>query len=174
MTSTALLMRLGGTRLLLGLEHVAEVSRPLPATRLPGAPAWVVGAANWRGRVLPVVDLGGWFAGDALGAGADVPAPRRAGGRLVVVTVPLPVPASVGLAVTAVDATVPLDPGSVLPVPGHVPAATAAMLAGHVPAQPGGEGPCAVLDVSALARLARDLPQSRGARRAVGAVGAMA
>ena len=36
---------------------IAEVLRPLPVTPLPGAPAFVEGLIELRGRFLPVVDL---------------------------------------------------------------------------------------------------------------------
>ena len=39
------------------MASVAEVV-PVPVvTRIPGAPAWLSGVVNWRGRVLPVIDL---------------------------------------------------------------------------------------------------------------------
>ncbi len=50
-------VRMGGGRYGLCAPDVAEVV-PVPAvTRLPGVPTWIVGIANWRGRVLPLVDL---------------------------------------------------------------------------------------------------------------------
>jgi chemotaxis signal transduction protein len=39
------------------LESVREVVRTRALTRLPGAPAWVVGIMNVRGTLLTVVDL---------------------------------------------------------------------------------------------------------------------
>jgi purine-binding chemotaxis protein CheW len=51
------LVRLGGGRYAVRATDVAEVM-PLPVlTRVPGTPRWVRGVANWRGHVLPVVDL---------------------------------------------------------------------------------------------------------------------
>ncbi len=50
-------VRLAGGRYCLRATDVAEVV-PVPVlTRLPGAPRWIRGVANWRGHVLPVVDL---------------------------------------------------------------------------------------------------------------------
>jgi chemotaxis signal transduction protein len=50
-------VRLGPGRYGVEAVRVVEVV-PVPAlTRLPAAPAWVRGVGNWRGRVLPVVDL---------------------------------------------------------------------------------------------------------------------
>ena len=53
------LVRLGGCRYALPMASVAEVGRPPGLTRVPGLPSWVAGVANWRGRVLAVLDLRG-------------------------------------------------------------------------------------------------------------------
>ena len=39
------------------MADVAEVTASRRVTRLPGAPPWLAGVANWRGRMLPVLDL---------------------------------------------------------------------------------------------------------------------
>ncbi len=39
------------------MAAVREIIPSRPVTRLPGAPAWVLGLLNLRGRVLTVVDL---------------------------------------------------------------------------------------------------------------------
>lgn len=44
-------------RYAVAMEQVAEVATVPTLTLLPRMPAWVAGAANWRGRVLPVLDL---------------------------------------------------------------------------------------------------------------------
>jgi purine-binding chemotaxis protein CheW len=50
-------VRLGDGRYAVRATDVAEVT-PVPTlTRVPGTPRWVRGVANWRGHVLPVVDL---------------------------------------------------------------------------------------------------------------------
>jgi purine-binding chemotaxis protein CheW len=55
--SDHVVVRLGGGRYCLRATDVAEVV-PLPVlTRVPGTPGWVRGVANWRGHVLPVIDL---------------------------------------------------------------------------------------------------------------------
>ncbi|HMA01038.1 MAG: chemotaxis protein CheW [Gemmatimonas sp.] len=41
----------------IGLEIVREILPPPPATRLPGAPAYVRGLVNVRGTVTTVIDL---------------------------------------------------------------------------------------------------------------------
>lgn len=42
---------------------VREILPPPPATRLPGAPSWVRGLVNVRGKVITVVDLVGRLCG---------------------------------------------------------------------------------------------------------------
>ncbi|HEY6005476.1 MAG TPA: chemotaxis protein CheW [Anaeromyxobacter sp.] len=48
----------GGKRLALPLADVIEVMRPLPVSRLEGAPEFVLGAAVVRGAPVPVIDAG--------------------------------------------------------------------------------------------------------------------
>ena len=45
-------------RLLIPMAQVAEVVDLPPTTRLPGTASWLIGVANVRGEILPVVDLG--------------------------------------------------------------------------------------------------------------------
>ena len=52
-----LFFRASGEWFALGLEHVREVCPRAPITRVPRAPAQVVGVMNLRGRVVTVVDL---------------------------------------------------------------------------------------------------------------------
>jgi chemotaxis signal transduction protein len=50
-------VRLGAGRYAVGAAHVVEVV-PVPGlTRVPAGPHWLLGVGNWRGHVLPVVDL---------------------------------------------------------------------------------------------------------------------
>ena len=42
----------------LAAKRVREIAVIEEATRTPGAPSWVIGAANLRGSILPLVDLG--------------------------------------------------------------------------------------------------------------------
>ena len=53
-----LVSRAGGKLLALALPDVVEVMRPLPISRLGGAPAFVVGASVVRGAPVPVIDAG--------------------------------------------------------------------------------------------------------------------
>ena len=50
-------VRLGGGRFALPMDAVAEVGRTPAVTRVPGTPSWVSGVANWRGRILGILDL---------------------------------------------------------------------------------------------------------------------
>lgn len=52
------------------LEAVREIVAMRPATRLPGAPAWVRGLINLRGTLVTVVDLAVRFGADAGESGA--------------------------------------------------------------------------------------------------------
>jgi purine-binding chemotaxis protein CheW len=139
-----LLLQLGRSRYAIPLDVVAEVLRPLPVTRLPGLPAWVCGAANWRGRVLPVLDLRPLFAEPHL------PHCRP---RLVVLLLE---GVGLGLQVDGVDgvsAAPParLDPGTA------INGEAAALLAGSAVDE---EGPLAWLEPAALLALRRVLPQA--------------
>jgi chemotaxis signal transduction protein len=52
-----LLVRVGDHEWALPAAAAREVVRWRPFTRVPGAPAWVVGLVNLRGAVVPVADL---------------------------------------------------------------------------------------------------------------------
>lgn len=67
-----LVSRAGGKRLALPLADVIEVMRPLPVSRLEGAPEFVLGAAVVRGSPVPVID-----AGALLGAAPEARTPSR-------------------------------------------------------------------------------------------------
>ena len=108
------------------MEAVAEVGRPPALTRVPGLPAWMAGVANWRGRVLAVLDL------RSLLAAQSQPLDRRA--RLIVLNrggVP------VGLVSEGVEGTRMIADDQLEVALAHLPGPAAALLAGHVPA-PGG------------------------------------
>jgi purine-binding chemotaxis protein CheW len=141
-------VRLGGSRYALPMSAVAEVGRPPGLTRVPGLPAWLAGVANWRGRVLAVVDLRPLLAaGDVLD--------RRA--RLVVLNrggVP------VGLLTEGVEGTQLLDPERVEAALAHLPGTAAELLLGQVT---DADGPCGVLDLDAVYRLSESLPRARRA-----------
>jgi twitching motility protein PilI len=61
--------RMGGETFLVERDEAREVMGiPAPITRVPGARSWIMGLANVRGQLLPVIDLRQYF-----GAGATVP-----------------------------------------------------------------------------------------------------
>ncbi|HSN07130.1 MAG TPA: chemotaxis protein CheW [Candidatus Angelobacter sp.] len=129
-------VRLGGGRYGIRAQDVAEVVRLPGTTRLPGTPAWVCGVANWRGHVLPLVDLRPLLQVPA------VPLPSSA--RVVVLAVG---DLEVGLLAEAVAGLVEvpeqLDPG-------HVTLAgdAADLVAGLADGGPG--GPVAVLRTASV------------------------
>ncbi|HUR13346.1 MAG TPA: chemotaxis protein CheW [Mycobacteriales bacterium] len=141
-------VRLGGSRYALPMSAVAEVGRPPGLTRVPGLPAWLAGVANWRGRVLAVIDLR-----PLLDAGAELD--KRA--RLVVLNrggVP------VGLLTEGVEGTQLLDLERVEASLAHLPGTAAELLLGQVT---DGDGPCGVVDLDAVYRLSESLPRARRA-----------
>ncbi len=142
-------VRLGGARYALPMSAVAEVGRPPALTRVPGLPTWLAGVANWRGRVLAVLDLRPLLAATA------TPLDRRA--RLVVLNragVP------VGLLIEGVEGTHLLDDEQIEPSLAHLPDAAADLMSGQTTDD---AGPCGVLDLDAVFRLAEALPRTRRA-----------
>lgn len=138
-------VRLAGGRFGLPMPDVAEVGRPPALTRVPGLPEWVAGVANWRGRVLAVLDV------RPLLGGAIEPLPRR--GRLVVLAHDS---VQVGLLVEDVTGTAPLAVQSLEPPLASLSVATARLLCGQLVDDDGLVG---VVDVAALVSLADDLPR---------------
>ncbi|HEX4512022.1 MAG TPA: chemotaxis protein CheW [Polyangiaceae bacterium] len=48
---------LGEVRYAVGIGAVREIVNPLPTVELPSAPTWVLGVADYRDEVVPVIDL---------------------------------------------------------------------------------------------------------------------
>lgn len=144
--SDAIVVRLGAGRFAVALPAVAEVGNVPPVTRVPGVPAWLAGVANWRGRILPVLDLRTLLGGDV--------APYGGRARLVVLATES---ANVGLLVDAVEGTTSTAE-EVAPFPAGVSGAAETLVSGQLPRD---EGPVAVLDVAAVMRLREGLPQGR-------------
>jgi purine-binding chemotaxis protein CheW len=143
------LVHLGTCRYAVPLTAVVEVARPPALTRVPGVPAFVAGAANWRGRVLAVLDLRG-----LLSAGPAAAARRS---RLVVVQAD---GVRVGLLVDAVTGGVSYDPQALeAPLP-NLSAGGGGLLAGHVTDD---DGPYGLLGLPALLALGEQLPRARRA-----------
>ena len=143
------LVRLGGCRYALPMGSVAEVGRPPGLTRVPGLPGWVAGVANWRGRVLAVLDLRSLLAAE--------PGALDRRGRLVVRN---HAGVRVGLLVESVAGSAELDPEALEPALAHLPTATGGLLTGQVT---DADGPYGVLDLDAVLALAESLPRARRA-----------
>ncbi|MCW2776790.1 MAG: CheW protein [Frankiales bacterium] len=139
----------GSARLAVPMAVVDEVGRPPGLTRVPGLPAWVAGVANWRGRVLAVLDLA-----PLLGTGPARPGTR---GRLVVLSSG---GVTVALLVQAVDGTVLVAPDAVEPPLASLSSAAGSLLSGQVTDD---AGPYGLADVTALFALADTLPRPRRA-----------
>jgi chemotaxis signal transduction protein len=78
--SERLVIRAGGRSYAIAVGRVAEVVRALPTAELPRVPSYVLGAAQFRSEVIPVLDLAG-----RLGLIAEPFGPK---GRLVIVNGP--------------------------------------------------------------------------------------
>ncbi len=71
-------LKMAGEVYLVAREEAREVlAVPAPLTRIPGAKSWLLGLANVRGQLLPIIDLRAYF-----GAGSTPPS-RTA--RIIVV-----------------------------------------------------------------------------------------
>ncbi len=80
MTRPVLLLPVHGARFTLPLDRVQEVLEPRHVTRLPGAPASVLGIINVRGNVVGVLDTAVLVGLPALGAAPSVAVVRSARG----------------------------------------------------------------------------------------------
>ena len=144
----AVVLRLGGSRYAVDMADVAEVA-PLPrVTRVPRTPTWLLGVANWRGRVLPVLDLRPLFATPSV--------PLASSARLVVVSRD---DLLVGVVAEAVPGVHDADLGSAAPAPPTLPADAAALVTGQVADR---AGPIAVLDAAAVLALRDRVDRRRG------------
>ncbi len=56
--------RVGRTRLASGFDEVGEILPMPPVTPVPGAQPWMLGVANIRGNLLPIVDLKQFLEGE--------------------------------------------------------------------------------------------------------------
>jgi chemotaxis signal transduction protein len=137
--------RLGSARYAVDLAVVAEVLPLPPTSRLPGAPLWLDGIANWRGRVLPVLDLR-----PLLGAERR---PAASSARLIVMRHD---GVEAGVLVDAVLGLMTCE-GELREVPSTVPPAAASILSGTV--EDG--GPIAVIDATSVLALRGQLAQTR-------------
>lgn len=149
--ASAILVRLGAARYAVPMAAVAEVGRVPRITRIPGLPGWLAGAVNWRGRILPVVDLR-----PLLSAGAGEPS--LAGARAARLVVCSADGVAVGVLADGVCGVLPLPAGQAEPPPAGLPAAAAALLEGQLVDE---EGPVGLLRVGAVFGLRESLPRAR-------------
>lgn len=143
------MLRLGGSRYAVGMSAVAEVGRLPKLTRVPGTPVWLSGVANWRGRILAVLDIRPLM-------GAPI-TPTGSLGRLVVLTEDN---VTVGLLTEGVQGVIECDVDRLGPPPMSLDAEALALLHGQF-TEP--TGPIAVLDPTAVLALRLRLPAPRRA-----------
>jgi purine-binding chemotaxis protein CheW len=148
-THEAVVVTLGGGRYGVAMDAVDEVGRPPSVTRVPGLPAWLAGVANWRGRVLAVLDL------RPLLAAPQVPLGRN--GRLVVCSMD---GVTVGLLTEEVEGVVTVERATVEQPLVTLSGQAAQLVAGQV-RDP--RGPVALLDLDAVFALRGQLPRARRA-----------
>lgn len=143
----AVLLRLGEARYALDLAAIAEVV-PVPATtRVPDQPPWLSGVANWRGRVLPVVDIRMLMGVTAI--------PLATSSRLVVLAED---DVLVGVLAEAVPGVHPGPLADAEAPPATLTGEAALLVSGQVTDR---YGPIAVLDAGALLALRRRLDRAR-------------
>lgn len=143
----AVLLRFGSSRYAVDMADVAEVATVPRVTRVPGSPRWLVGVANWRGRMLPVVDLRPVLGSAVL--------PLASSARLVVVGRDDLV---VGLVAEAVPGVYDGMLHELTTAPPTLTTEAARLVAGQVS---DGHGPVAVLDVSAVLALRERVDRRR-------------
>jgi chemotaxis signal transduction protein len=140
-------LRLGGSRYVLDMGVVAEVVTRTPVTRVPGTPVWLTGVANWRGRILPVVDIRSLL-------GADM-TPLPSSARLLVLAGD---GSTVGLVAEAVPGVHAGSLADLAPAPATLGLDAAALVIGQVLDR---YGPIGVLDASAILGLRTRLDRRR-------------
>lgn len=141
-------VRLGGGRFALPMDAVAEVGRTPSVTRVPGTPSWVTGVANWRGRILGILDLRELLGVERADAGE---------GRLVVLQHH---GSAVGVVAERVDGVIEVDPETLEPVLLTLRSEAGALLLGQLTDD---EGPVGVVDADAVFALRRSASAARRA-----------
>ena len=69
--------RIGDAKLIASMSDVKEILDIPEYTHVPGVKSWVVGVANVRGSLLPIMDMKGFLLGDDI--------KRRQKGRVIVI-----------------------------------------------------------------------------------------
>jgi chemotaxis signal transduction protein len=136
------LLRLGHSRFSVPMADVAEVTGLPHVSRLPGGPPWLLGIANWRGRILPVLDL-------RTLVGVPV-TPLASSARLVVLTAGVAGSLTAGVVAEAVPGVNDLPPDALEAPPATLSPDAALLIAGQLT---DARGPIAVLDVAAVLAL---------------------
>ena len=98
-----LIFRLGSEWFGLEISRIQEISEMPPLDFIPRAPGWLLGAMNFHGHIMPVLDLGGYLAIESL----------MTVNKVVVLP---PGQEGIALGVTEVYRIVPFDPDACLPV----------------------------------------------------------
>lgn len=145
----AVVVRLGGSRYALPMDDIAEVGRMPRLTRVPGMPSWVAGVANWRGRVLAMLDVRPLLGAPTVGF--------TAGARAVVLSRDGVV---VALLTEGVEGVVPLDAERLEPPLPTLSTSAASLVSGHITTD---AAPVAVLDLDTIFGLRSQLPRARRA-----------
>lgn len=143
-------VRLGGGRFALPMSDVAEVGRLPGLTRVPGTPPWVAGVANWRGRILGVLDLRLLLDVAPDGGALD-------DRRLVVLSRQ---GVAAGVLAERVEGVVDVDPEQLEPALLTLPAEAGALLEGQITDD---EGPVGVVDAAAVFALRSRVGMARRA-----------
>ncbi len=144
-----IVLRLGTSRYAVPMSDVAEVV-PVPlVTRIPGTPGWLWGVANWRGRILPVVDVRPLLRTPTtpLGSSARLVVLEEPGGGL-----------TAGLVAESVHGVYDGSLADLTPPPSTLPAEASALVVGQVG---DGTGPVAVLDAGAVLALRGAVDRAR-------------
>jgi purine-binding chemotaxis protein CheW len=128
-------VRLGGGRFALPMDAVAEVGRTPAVTRVPGTPTWVRGVANWRGRILGVLDLRVLL---------GLPAADAGEGRLVVLQ---RAGSAVGVVAERVDGVIDVDVEALEPALLTLGTEAGALLEGQLTDE---HGPVGVVDAGSV------------------------
>lgn len=69
--------RIGNSKLITEMSNIKEILDLPEVTTVPGVKSWVVGVANVRGSLLPIMDMKGFLLGDNI--------KQRHNGRVVVI-----------------------------------------------------------------------------------------
>lgn len=141
-------VRLGGGRFALPMDAVAEVGRTPAVTRVPGTPAWVAGVANWRGRILGILDLRDLLGVERKDVGEERLVVLQRNGVMA------------GVVAERVDGVIEVDTETLEPVLLTLASQAGALLQGQLTDE---FGPVGVIDADAVFALRRSIGVARRA-----------